>query len=199
MSIKKVLISIFGIIIVIAATFVGGIVYQNRALANSQPTISSELIASRLTGISELASLEYAYTNVGKFENQQNFYGWKVPLTTKNFIITYDGVMKMGIKGEGIKIDVKDNKIIVSVPDAEILSHEIKEDSVELFDQSQSIFNQILITDYTSFASDRKKDMEQKAIDNGLLEDAQERAKEQLALLIGSILGNESKYELVFK
>lgn len=199
MSIKKFLISILGLIIVIATTFVGGIVFQNRVLANSQPTISSELIASRLTGISEFASLEYAYTNVGKFENQQDFYGWKVPLTAKSFIITYDGVMKMGIKGESIKIDVDKDKIIVSMPDAEILSHEIKEDSVELFDQSKNIFNPILVTDYTNFAADRKEDMVQKAIDNGLLEDAQERAKEQLRLLIGSILGNESDYEIVFK
>ena len=107
--------------------------------------------------------------------------------------------MKMGIKGEGIDIDVKDNKVIVSIPDAEILSHEIKEDSVELFDQSKNIFNPILITDYTTFATDRKKDIEQKVIDGGLLEDAQKRAEEQLELLIKSILGNESEYELVFK
>lgn len=198
-KIKKILIFAFIIVLVMTGGFFGGVKFQNRAVANSEPIIFSDLIANKLTGISEYSSLEYLYTNVGKFEDQGDFYGWKVPLTTKSFIITYDGVMKMGIKGEDIHIDVEGNQIIVAIPPAEILSHEIKEETVEVFDQTRNIFNQIRIEDYTNFAVDRKKEMEKKALENGLLEEAQERAEQQLTLFIRSIVGADGDYEITFR
>ena len=41
-----------------------------------------------------IAKRGYYYTNMGRFENQVDFYGWKVPFTTKSFIVSYDGVIK---------------------------------------------------------------------------------------------------------
>ena len=107
--------------------------------------------------------------------------------------------MKMGIKGEDIHIDVEGNQIIVTIPAAEILSHEIKEETLEVFDQTRNIFNQIRIEDYTNFAVDRKKEMEKKALENGLLEEAQDRAEQQLTLFIRSIIGADGDYEIVFR
>lgn len=199
LKLKKIMIFPVVIAFVLAGGFFGGMMFQNRAASNSVPAISSNIIANELTGISEYASLEYRYTNVGKFEDQGDFYGWKVPLTTKSFIITYDGVMKMGIRGEDIAIDVEENQILVTLPPAEILSHEIKEDTLEVFDQTRNIFNQILIEDYTTFAADRKKEMEKKALEKGLLQEAEERVEQQLALFIKSIAGADGDYEIVFK
>lgn len=198
-KLKKPVIFAVVIVLVLAGSFFGGMIFQNRASANSVPAISSNIIANELIGISEYASLEYGYTNIGKFEDQGDFYGWKVPLTTKSFIITYDGIMKMGIQGEDIDIEVEGNRILVTLPPAEILSHEIKEDTVEVFDQTRNIFNPILIEDYTAFAADRKKEMEKKALESGLLQEAEERAEQQLALLIRSAVGTDGDYEILFQ
>ena len=198
-KLKKPVIFAVVIVLVLAGSFFGGMIFQNRASANSVPVISSNIIANELIGISEYASLEYGYTNIGKFEDQGDFYGWKVPLTTKSFIITYDGIMKMGIQGEDIDIAVEGNRILVTLPPAEILSHEIKEDTVEVFDQTRNIFNPILIEDYTAFAADRKKEMEKKALESGLLEEAEERAEQQLTLLIRSAIGTDGDYEIIFQ
>ena len=198
-KLKKPVIFAVVIVLVLAGSFFGGMIFQNRASSNSVTVISSNIIANELIGISEYASLEYGYTNIGKFEDQGDFYGWKVPLTTKSFIITYDGIMKMGIQGEDIDIAVEGNRILVTLPPAEILSHEIKEDTVEVFDQTRNIFNPILIEDYTAFAADRKKEMEKKALESGLLEEAEERAEQQLTLLIRSAIGTDGDYEIIFQ
>ena len=55
--------------------------------SGEEPTeITSDLLSQQIQSISELASVEYNYTNMGKYENQATFYGWKVPFTTKSFI-----------------------------------------------------------------------------------------------------------------
>ena len=193
---KKILSFVVSIVIVsVAVILVIGILpkwLDNGAKADN----TSDLISGKLTEISEYATLEYYYTNIGKFEDQGDFYGKKIPLSTKSFIITYDGVMKMGIRGEDINVDVKENQIIVDMPPAEILSHEIKNDTMEVFDQTRNIFNPIKIEDYNAFYSDNKKEMEDKVLKNGLLKEAEERAKQQLTLFISSIAGD---YEIKFE
>lgn len=196
-KIKKQIISILVIALILIGGFLGGVIFQHRIESDSKPVISSDLIAGKMSEISELASLEYCYTNIGKFEDQGDFYGWKVPFTTKSFIITYDGVMKMGIRGEDVTIEAEGNQIVVTIPPAEVLSHEIK--NVEVFDQTKNIFNQILIEDYTTFETDHKKEMEEKALEKGLLQEAEERAEQQLMLLIRSIIGTDVDYEISIK
>jgi len=85
------------------------------------------------------------------------------------------------------------------MPPAEILSHEIKDDTMEVFDQSRNVFNPIKIEDYNAFYSDKKKEMEDKVLKNGLLKEAGERAKQQLTLFISNIAGNEGDYEIKFE
>ena len=55
-----------------------------------------------------------------------------------------------------------------NIPEAEILSHEIDEHSMEVFDEKTSIFNPFTVEDFTSFQSDQKAAMEEKALSRGL-------------------------------
>ena len=68
-----------GILAAIAAGafFLGGIFGHQP----SQPEITTDLIGQQLADIQELATVEYFYTNMGRFENCLDFYGWAVPLT----------------------------------------------------------------------------------------------------------------------
>ncbi|NLD48049.1 MAG: DUF4230 domain-containing protein [Clostridiaceae bacterium] len=193
---KKVWSSVLLIVLVVAVVLFELGIPQKLIHNATKPDITSDQISGKLTEISEYATLEYYYTNIGKFEEQGDFYGRKIPLSTKSFIITYDGVMKMGILGEDINVAVKENQIIVHMPPAEILSHEIKNDTMEVFDQTRNIFNPIKIEDYNAFYSDNKKEMEDKVIKNGLLKEAEERAEQQLTLFISNIAGD---YEIIFE
>lgn len=195
-TIKKVLIIILVIAIIgVSAYYIG---VRNGKLAE-KPTITSSTIESQIKSIKELSTVQYYYTNMGSFENQNEFYGIKIPLTLKKFIVTYDGVIKAGISLEDVKVSVSDNQITVDLPEGEILSHEIYEDSLMIYDEKNSIFNPIKIEDYTSFTEDQKSTMESKAIERGILDEAIKDAKLAIEEGLNIIPEVREEYTIVFK
>lgn len=195
-TIKKVIIIILVIAIIGAAAYFIGV--RNGKLAE-KPTITSSTIESQIKSIKELSTVQYYYTNMGSFENQNEFYGIKIPLTLKKFIVTYDGVIKAGISLEDVKVTVSEDKIIVNLPPGEILSHEIYEDSLMIYDEKNSIFNPINIDDYSSFTKDQKSTMERKAIERGILEEAIKEAKLAIEEGLNVIPEVREEYTIVFK
>ena len=168
--------------------------------SGEEPTaITSDLLSQQIQSISELASVEYNYTNMGKFENQATFYGWKVPFTTKSFILSYDGKIKAGIDMSLVEVHMSGKNINISIPETKILSHEIDEKSIEVFDETKNIFNQISITDYNQFAIDQKESMENKAKEKGLLEEAQNKAQETIKTFVESMYSSDDEYKIEIK
>lgn len=165
---------------------------------NGEPVITTDLISQRLDAISELATVEYHYTNMGKFENQVDFYGWKVPLTKKSFIVSYDGIIKAGVDLAEVQVDVSGSTVTVTLPEAQVLSHEIDEESIQIFDETKNIFNPLQISDYTGFTSDQKKEVEQRALEKGLLAEAAEKAAGAVEQLLNLTPGMEA-YDLRVK
>ena len=177
-SVKRLFFGTFMIMFIALACFVGGIVFINHA-RDTEPkaVMTSAQLSSQLEDIGELATVKYLYTNMGKFEESNEFKGFKIPFTTKRFIVTYDGIIKAGIDTTDMTIDVKDNIITVSLPPSRILSHQVDNDSLQVFDETNNIFNQIKIEDYSDFCAEQETAMEQKAIASGLLDEADEKAK----------------------
>lgn len=152
------------------------------------PALDAVVLETRLTEINELAVVSYHYTNMSQFESSSDFYGVKLPFTTKKFILTYDGEIKAGVKLSEASLEVVGNEATVRLPAAVILSHEIDENSVEVFDEKTSIFNPFTVEDFTAFQADQKIVMEGKALDNGLLDNATEKAKESVYLLLTAVM-----------
>lgn len=172
--------------VLLGAVFLGGAAYGGR---EKPPVISSDLLGEQLRSVQELVSVEYHYTNMGKFENQVDFYGWKVPFTTKSFLVSYDGFIKAGVDLSTAQAAVSGDTVTVTLPAAKILSHEIPEDSIEVFDESHNIFNPIKIEDYTGFTKTEKQSVEQKAIEKGLLVSADEKARAAVEALLTVLPG----------
>ena len=171
-----------------AGSFIMGAVLTHQ---ESEPVITADLLGQQLRDIQELSTVEYHYTNMGRFENQKDFYGWKVPFTTKSFIVAYDGVIKAGVDLSGMKIEVSGKTITVTMPEAKVLSHEMDEESLEVYDETHNIFNPIEIEDYTQFTADQKESIEARALDNGLLTSAAQRAENTVRGLIEALPGME--------
>lgn len=172
------------------STFFWGLRMGGRA---AEPAITGELISQQLRAVEELVSLEYNYTNVGRFEEQVDFYGWKVPFTSKKFIVAYDGCVKAGVDLAEAEIHVNPEKKTVSValPKSQIVSHDIPEDSIEVFDETKNIFNPISIQDYTGFTKDQKNEVEVKILSDGFLEEADEKARTAVEAVLRVILEAE--------
>ncbi|MCI8810744.1 MAG: DUF4230 domain-containing protein [Oscillibacter sp.] len=176
-------------VIVGAVCFFGG-----RYIANhpAEPEISTVVLESRLSEISEIAVVAYHYTNMAQFENSGQFSGITIPFTTKRFILTYDGTIKAGVDLTKTDVQVSGTAVRVTLPKAEILSHEMDADSVEIFDEKTSIFNPFHVDDFTAFQAEQKAVMEEKAVAQGLLDEAQEKASEQVRLLLSAFLPEEA-------
>ena len=195
-QISQTLKNIIVIVVIAVVFFFVGKVWPS----GEEPTaITSDLLSQQIQGISELASVEYNYTNMGKYENQATFYGWKVPFTTKSFILSYDGKIKAGIDMSLVEVHMSVKNINISIPEAKILSHEIDEKSIEVFDETKNIFNQISITDYNQFAIDQKESMENKAKEKGLLEEAQNKAQETIKTFVESMCSSDDEYKIEIK
>jgi hypothetical protein len=170
--------------ILLCAAVGAGCYFLGRAGTKTDTKLSAVAVESRLEGVSELASVSYSYTNMAKFENSEEFYGVKLPFTTKSFILTYDGVIKAGVDLKNVKVAVAGQTVTVTLPKAKILSHEIEEDSVKIFDEKTSVFNPFTVEDFTAFQSAQKTVMEQKAKERDLLGQAQKKAADSVKLLL---------------
>lgn len=142
------------------------------------------VLQSHLTELAELSTVSYHYTNMSQFENSNDFYGVKIPFTTKRFILSYNGEIKAGIDLAQAVVHVEGTNVEIQLPTAKILSHQIDEESVEVFDEKTSIFNPLHVKEFADFQADQKNIMEQKALDSGLLTEAGERARSSVRLLL---------------
>lgn len=187
-TVKYLLMGIILCMLVGLAGFLSG----RYAAQEKPPQVSAVVLESRLAEISELASVTYSYTNMAQFENSSDFYGVTIPFTTKRFILTYDGTIKAGIDLEKVKVHVSGNDVTVTLPEAEILSHEIDGNSVEIFDEKTSIFNPFTVEDFTAFQTGQKQVMAEKALQRGLLEEAREKAGNSVRLLLEAALPEDA-------
>ncbi|GGE27651.1 DUF4230 domain-containing protein [Streptococcus himalayensis] len=193
---KKIKRTIYLALAFLAVFAIGGFAASH--FSGGQTQITSSLIKNRLEAAKELVTTKYYYTNVGSFENHQDFYGWKVPFTTKKFILSYDGVIHAGMDLEQMTVQVKGKTIQLTLPEAKILSHEIDDNSLKVFDEKNSIFNSIQIEDYTSFAKGQKEKLEKEAIDKGLYKKTVADAKVALKDLLLASPDINQGYQIEF-
>lgn len=165
----------------------------------TEPVITSDLVGNQLLSAQELTTTKYMYTNAGAFENQNDFYGWKVPLTRKEFIVSYDGRIHAGVNLEEVDVIVSETTIQVTLPEVKILSHEIDTESLKVFDESSSIFNPLRIEDYKNFAMSQEKVVESEAIEKGLLVEATDHAQEAVRAVLEMNPDIAGQYTIEFK
>lgn len=176
---------------------------EEPVLWDDKPTteITIDLIKSEIQDIGELATIEYFYTDAGKFEDPKKLFNINVPFTTKSFIAKWDGMIKAGIKVDKIIVEINDEakEIIIHMPQAEILSHEIDDTSIETLDEKDGLFNPVKVEDVREFDAISKDAMEQRAIENGILDKAFENAKDIIEKLINNDVVQEQGYKLKFE
>ena len=181
------------IIIILCALLVGAGFFAGKGSGKERQELSAVVVQSQITEIAELATVTYSYTELGQYESSKEFYGTKVPFTTNKFILTYDGVIKAGVDVGKAQIEEQGGTITVRLPEAQVLSHEIDENSVKVFDEKTSIFNQFTVEDYTAFYADQKKSVEEKAISKGLLTEAKSQAVKAVSAALEPLAGEEGK------
>lgn len=165
------------------------------------PVITVVNINEQLSSIQELTTKEYIYTNASRREaNKTWLWGWDMPFSDTNLLVTYDGTIKAGINLSKIKpaVDEEKRTITILLPKSEILSHDLPTETIKVLEVKNNLFNEITFDNYNEFIAAEKKVMEQKAIDRGLLTDATNEAKTIIRESLNLLPGMDT-YELIIK
>ena len=165
--------------------------------------IDISLINLEIQEIGELDTIEYMYTDAGKFFDAKELFGKEIPFsfTTKSFIAKWDGSIKAGVDVNKIvaEVDKHAKEIVIHIPKAEILSHELDDESFETLDEKDGLFNPIEIDDIRQFDSVSKEAMEKRAIENGILDKALENAKGIIRKLVMNEVIEKQGYKIAFE
>ena len=194
---KGVAIKIISIIALIALIGVGIMGLGNHikskimGLDKHETTNSVQVVKEKLKETAELNTGSYLCTDVVTRADSREFKDWKIPFTEKSFIISYDGTVKAGIK-DLTKAEVTQNKenVVVKLPEVEITSAEIDNDSFKVLDESNNIFNPINVEDVNDAQKELKKEMEERAVEKGVLDLAKNNAEELIAEMLKSPIGD---------
>lgn len=161
---------------------------------------SSRVSAFGLENIGELATQSGYFTEVNVIEDSKQLFNHNIPFTSSKYIFSYDGIIKAGIDFAQIEwnVDEATKTVHVKLPPAKVLSREFLEDSLEIYDERQSVFTPLSLSDIQTSRQEMLKSIEESATKNGLLEQAGENAK----LLVTGFLSasfNPNEYSYVFE
>lgn len=182
---KKVLAVIIALIVGLAGGFGGGIYYLKNAQKDPKPTIDIEILKEEIKEISELATCQDTYKATVPYSTESKKF-WKtdinIPLSSKSMVAEYSATIKLGLKLTDDNYDIRANEdsITVTIPHSEILSHEIDEDSWELKDKKNGLFNPLKPEDDSELRKLAKKQVSSKLDMDALYQKADENAQEQI-------------------
>lgn len=138
----------------------------------------STVILERVERLWELSSNKYFYSNVVAFKDNMKIKDFQVPFTEKSFLIKYDGYLKAGINAQDIQILSNEGKAIeVKLKNSKILDHVIDEKSIYVYDEKNSMFNNLSINDIFNQLSTEKDKIETQLEEKGFLKDTDNNIK----------------------
>lgn len=148
--------------------------------------------------IGEFATQIAYCTEISIIDNSRDLFKFSIPFTQSKYVYSYDVIIKAGFDFGEIEWNENDNIIEIKLPEGKILSSEIDLDSLKVYHEEESVFNQITITENNESMRGLKDKAEEDAITNGLLKNARTNAE---AVLTGFFAREYDldKYEIVFK
>lgn len=184
---------LIGAVVFAIAGFTGIFAFSH---TEEKTSITSTQLKSSLEQASDLITTKYYYSEIGKFDNSYELNGWSIPFTEKSFILTYQGEAQLGFKTSELDVQVQGNKIYVKCPSIEVLSNSIPSESVEVYDQSYNIFNQVSIDDYLQFETEQKAQAVKRMQESGVFEKAQGDARAAIVQLLNMIPQIQESYAI---
>lgn len=174
---------------------------KDEFIKDNVPVITSETLKEKLSQVCDLVTEQYAYHNADKLEQDQSWlFGWKRPFSTKSVLVTYDGIIKAGVDLSKVTPEVDEEKgtVTVTLPASRITDNNIPQESIEVLEIKNGLFNKVTIEDYNEFISQQKVVMQERAIEQGILDEADKNAQNVVRALLSAIPGM-GEYTLIVK
>lgn len=193
-KIKIILISILLCIAFFAGAFTAlKISNKSDFTEQNNQVITSEFIGAKIQEIAELSTLQHHYRKISNYQDVKKlisyFPDWRINKSIKEFMLIYEGDVKMGYDLRDIKInvDTATMAIDITLPDPKILSHSIDFESISIICENKGWFNDIKFEDFKKFFLDEQKKYES-ANHDMLKKRAREQAERIITFYLKSII-----------
>lgn len=129
---------------VVVILVIGGSYFLFRT-DNGKPKITNETIGVQVKELKELATIQYKYKEIASREDWNTLFNIKLPFTKSSFIVSYTGILKLGIDLSETKVDVDENSktIKVTLPESKVLSNELDLKSLKVYDEKNLFLIQL--------------------------------------------------------
>ena len=160
--------------------------------------VSFDEIETDIKAVGKLTTIDYRYTYAGTHTDTAKFFKW---ITKNSFIAQWEGVVAIGVDMSKVSISVNETSriITISLPSAEIFYHDVDEESFEVLDEKNNMFNPITVEDKVNFDKEYEQRIFSKISDSGLMSDASDNAKMMIDNIINSIPGIAEQYQIQYK
>ena len=154
--------------------------------------------------IGTLSTQEAYVTVVENMNDVRQVLGINIPGTKSVCVFSHEFLITAGYNFEEIETEVIEKsedskgKIIVKLPEAQILSSGILSDKEKVYYESESIFTNLKEEDKAKLRAEMGEKAENIAIENGILDKAKENAKKVLSSFIYKLY-SEADYEVVYE
>lgn len=173
------------IIVLAIALIIVLLVSYNRISVDKETELLSERIEENIERLVELSTVKYNYTNIAEYENNVQLKGLNIPFTNKSFIVKYSGYIKAGMDLDTLEIKMNGrDAITVNIDKPKIIDNVISEEDVYFFDEKTSVFNKLNFDDLYVVLIEEKEAMEDEALENGFLADAEKNGEEIIKSLL---------------
>ena len=163
----------------------------------SNITSSVSVLEERLKDMQTLVTERYDFTFVEDYMKSKTIL-WIFNVDSE-FSYSYDGYVTAGIDLSQISITTDDTsrKIIVTYPEATIQQVEIDYNSFKKYKEKEGFTNPIKISDYNEAQKEFTETAKERAIEKGIIEQANSNAEYTLENLLKLSLGSD--YTFVFE
>ena len=147
--------------------------------------------------IGELATQAAYLTIVEDIDASRELFGVKIPFTQTEIIYSYDVAVKAGLDFDQVEWEVNDEakEIQVTMPEIRVLSSEVDLESFKLYLENWSHFR---TEEFNAAAQAMKVEAQNRAVENGLLDNAQENAERVIQGFIHQNF-DPQEYKIVFE
>lgn len=182
-------------ILAAAAILILGMITGRYLESSKKPELNTSAITAQISELSQLSTAELAYRGLVRYSQGEITF-----LTKKEFTMIYDANVKAGVDLGQVQVDIKGNKVSVTLPKAEIQDITIDPDSLEFYDEKFALFNFQDRQDTVEALQYAKEDVTKQAEKTDLLTTAEERAKTVITELVNSMWNQEdTKPEITFE
>lgn len=187
------LLVIMAIVCVIALIAVGVLsvkLFETRKEAK----VSTSVITEQLQNMSDLTTSQLQYRGLVRYEEGNIAF-----INKKSYTMLYDAIVKAGIDMEKVSVDVSKNKIKVFLPKATVQDIVINSDTIEFYDEKNSLFNWEEKQDTVTALQLAKEDAKERIDESQLLKQAEGQAELLIRNLLFPMTNEDYTLEITFQ